>query len=102
MPELSATDSDSKKRLGAADRPRMLRFAVEAPISPRALGVSFRLGLQIPHVPLTRNDRSDNDLDSFAEGVTSVEHNWIDDRELSHRYPSESTLLKVFLLSKCA
>ncbi|XP_071449010.1 cytosolic purine 5'-nucleotidase isoform X2 [Hetaerina americana] len=33
---------------------------------------------------LTRNDRSENDLDIFSEGLSSLE-GWIDDRELSHR-----------------
>jgi hypothetical protein len=78
----------------------MLRFAREAPISPHALGAPFRFGLQFPHVHLTRNDRSENDLDSFAEGVTSVEQSWIDERELPHRYPPEITLGEVLLLSK--
>jgi hypothetical protein len=100
MPELSAIDSGGKKRLAAAGAPKVLRFAAEAPGSPHALGVAFRFGLQLPSDPLTRNDRSDNDLDSFAEGVTSVEHSWIDDRELPHRYPSENSELSVLFISK--
>jgi hypothetical protein len=93
MPELSATKSEVKKRLlplvaatgsgASGNNPRRLRFAAE---SPHTLSVPFSFGLQFPSLPLTHNDRSENDLDSFAEGVTSVEHSWIDDRELSHRY----------------
>jgi hypothetical protein len=93
MPELSAAKTEVKKRLlpmvaatgsgAGGNNPRRLRFAAE---SPHTLSVPYSFGLQFPTIPLTHNDRSENDLDSFAEGVTSVEHSWIDDRELSHRY----------------
>ncbi|KAJ4435784.1 hypothetical protein ANN_18403 [Periplaneta americana] len=97
MPEFRASDAEAKgvKKRGLVPlvvaggvglgrttpsprSPRRLRFTPESPIS-------FGLGLTFPVMPLTRNDRSENDLDSFAEGVTSVEHGWIDGRELSHR-----------------
>lgn len=78
LPPVVATGSAASR-----NSHRMLRFASE---SPHTLNVPFSFGLQFPPLPLTRNDRSENDLDSFAEGVTSVEHSWVDDRELSHRY----------------
>jgi len=78
IPPVAATGSAASR-----NSYRMLRFASE---SPHKLNVAFSFGLQFPPLPLTRNDRSENDLDSFAEGVTSVEHSWVDDRELSHRY----------------
>lgn len=93
MPEVSVTDCEVKKRLippvvsassaSSRNSHRRLRFVAE---SPHTLNVPFSFGLQFPPLPLTRNDRSENDLDSFAEGVTSVEHSWVDDRESSHRY----------------
>jgi hypothetical protein len=106
MPELN-TDSEGKKSwvaVGAAGRtgpgprsPRRLCFASEVPVSSHTLSVPFNLGLQFHPVPLTRNDRSENDLDSFAVGVTSVEHGWIDDRELSHRYAERAHLKRIWL-----
>jgi hypothetical protein len=97
MPELSVTDCEVKKTMippvvatgtGASrNSRRRLRFASE---SPHRLSVPFNFGLQFPSLPLTRNDRSENDLDSFAEGVASVEHSWVDDRELSHRYAQKN------------
>jgi len=82
LPPVVATGSAASR-----NRHRTLRFASE---SPHTLNVPFSFGLQFPTLPLTRNDRSENDLDSFAEGVTSVEHSWVDDRELSHRYAKRS------------
>lgn len=86
------TDCEVKKRpippvvatgsVASRNSHRILRFASE---SPHTLNVAFSFGLKFPPLPLTRNDRSENDLDSFAEGVTSVEYSWVDDRELSHR-----------------
>nr|CAD7423554.1 unnamed protein product [Timema monikensis] len=36
---------------------------------------------------LPRNDRSENDLESFQRGVNSVQElSWMDSRELSHRW----------------
>ncbi|KAJ9595416.1 hypothetical protein L9F63_013400, partial [Diploptera punctata] len=61
--------------------PRRLRFRPDSPISPHTLNIPFSLGLT---GPLTRNDRSENDLDSFAQGGIHIAHAWIDDRELSH------------------
>lgn len=34
---------------------------------------------------MSRNDRSENDLDAFAEGLCVGENTWLDKRELGHR-----------------
>ncbi|KAF7410104.1 hypothetical protein HZH68_004485 [Vespula germanica] len=60
-----------------------IRFPQDETVFPEELLNSNILGFNLPHrIDLSRNDRNENDLDSYNEGTHGM---WSDKRELGHR-----------------
>ncbi|KAF7405154.1 hypothetical protein HZH66_004060 [Vespula vulgaris] len=61
---------------------RRIRFPQDETVFPEELLNSNILGFNLPHrIDLSRNDRNENDLDSYNEGTHRM---WSDKRELGH------------------
>lgn len=86
MPEMSQDLFEVKNPVSSPLTPELLRARANS------VGKKGPAPFQDPRkTPAFRIKRlsscvSENDIESFTEGMNLVEHNWIDERELSHRF----------------
>lgn len=79
MPELSAGTENKEVK------PGILKTKPKPPelIFPEP-GLTFHIPISPVPPGLKRNDKSEHDLDTFSQGLYSMD-SWIDARELGHR-----------------
>lgn len=85
MPEMSQDLFEVKNPVSSPLTPELLRTRANS------VGKKGPAAFQDPRKTAVRIKRlsscvSENDIESFTKGMNLVEHNWIDERELSHRF----------------
>lgn len=86
MPEVSQDLFEVKNPVQALVTPEVLRARANS--AGNRYQASFQ---ELVRAPTSRTKRlsscvSEHDIESFTEGMTLLDHNWIDEREISHRF----------------
>lgn len=94
MPEISQDKFESKNPLLCSITPELLRVRANSTGNKAATSVICQ---KIPEI-LQRLSScvSENDLESYMEGLVTAESSWIDERELSHRYKNKNSFYNSF------